>query len=121
MTGEELKLYIKKSGVSYSEIARQLGTTPQNLANKFTKKSVKTDLWEKIYNIINTCCPPLTDEQEGLITGQQAIASGTQSVAAINSTIDGTAALQKENETLRKQNDFLQRQVERLITLLEAR
>ena len=31
MNGEELKQYIKRSGLTMSDVARELGTTPQNV------------------------------------------------------------------------------------------
>ena len=31
MSGEELKQYIKRSGLTMSDVARELGTTPQNV------------------------------------------------------------------------------------------
>ena len=121
MTGEELRKRIKQSGLTFSQVARKLDTSPQNLNAKLNSRTIKTDLWEKVYNIIDNCCPPVTEEQEKLITGHHAIANGAQSVAAINSKVDGVTALAKENETLRAQNAFLQKQVDRLMSLLEKK
>lgn len=35
MNGEELKQYIKRSGMSVAAVAEELGTSPQNLNAKF--------------------------------------------------------------------------------------
>ena len=52
MNGEELKQYIKRSGMSVAAVAEELGTSPQNLNAKFNRKSIKIDFFQKIKEII---------------------------------------------------------------------
>ena len=52
MNGEELKQYIKRSGMSVAAVAEKLGTSPQNLNAKFNRKSIKIDFFQKIKEII---------------------------------------------------------------------
>ena len=65
MNGEELKQYIKRSGMSVAAVAEKLGTSPQNLNAKFNRKSIKIDFFQKIKEIIDKCAPPLPSEMEG--------------------------------------------------------
>ena len=43
MSGEELKQYIKRSGLTMSDVARELGTTPQNVQARLGRKNIKID------------------------------------------------------------------------------
>ena len=67
MNGEELKQYIKRSGMSVAAVAEKLGTSPQNLNAKFNRKSIKIDFFQKIKEIIDRCAPPLPAEMEGAV------------------------------------------------------
>lgn len=127
MTGEELKQYIKDSGLSVSEIARELDMTPQNITAKFGRQTVKRDFLAKVEAIINKCCPPLPGEMDAAVFGNSVV-NGSNS-PNVNQTLGGTphnAALQRENELLRQQvallqqqNEFLQKQTERLMAIVE--
>lgn len=116
MNGEDLKQYIKRSGMSVSEVAQELGTSPQNLNAKFNRKSIKADFWQKVKEIIDRCCPPLPAEMEAAVFGSNVNGSNSSNV---NQSIgSGNEALQRENEILRQQNDFLQKQVETLLKIV---
>ena len=52
MSGEELKQYIKRSGLTMSDVARELGTTPQNVQARLGRKTIKIDFIQKIKEII---------------------------------------------------------------------
>ena len=52
MNGEELKQYIKRSGMSVAAVAEELGTSPQNLNAKFNRKSIKIDFFQKIKEML---------------------------------------------------------------------
>lgn len=52
MSGEELKQYIKRSGLTMSDVARELGTTPQNVRARLGRKTIKIDFIQKIKEII---------------------------------------------------------------------
>ena len=55
MTGEELKQLVRKSGLSVTDFAKELGMSPQNLNAKFISKSVKSDFLKRVENVINHC------------------------------------------------------------------
>lgn len=116
MNGEDLKQYIKRSGMSVSEVAQLLGTSPQNLNAKFNRKSIKADFWMKVKEIIDKCCPPLPAEMESAVLGSNVNGSNSSNV---NQSIgSGNEALQRENEVLKQQNAFLQKQVETLLAIV---
>lgn len=116
MSGEELKQYIKRSGLTMSDIARELGTTPQNIQARLSRKSVKTDFWQSVKAIIDKCCPPLPAEMEAAVIGSNVNGSNSSNVS--QSIGSGNEALQRENDLLRQQNDFLQKQVETLLKIV---
>lgn len=109
MNGEELKQYIKRSGMSVAAVAEELGTSPQNLNAKFNRKSIKIDFFQKIKEIIDKCAPPLPAEMEEAVFG-----SNSSNVSQSSSD----AALAAENKLLREQNEFLQSQVKTLLAIV---
>lgn len=115
MSGEELRQYIKRSGLSVSDIAREMGTTPQNINGRFTRKSIKTDFWLKVKEIIDKCCPPLPAEMEAAVIGSNVNGSNSSNVSQ---SIVNDDALVRENEVLRQQNAFLQEQVKTLLAIV---
>lgn len=117
MTGKELKMLVKKSGLSVSDFAKELGTSPQNLNNKFNAKSIKSDFWLKVKEIIDKCCPPLPAEMESAVIGSNVNGSNSSNVSQSIGSGNETA-LQRENEVLKQQNEFLQKQVETLLAIV---
>lgn len=116
MSGEELKQYIKHSGLTMSDIAREMGTTPQNIQSRLTRKSIKTDFWLKVKEIIDRCCPPLPAEMEKAVIGSNVNGSNSSNVSQ---TIGcGDDALARENDLLREQNAFLQEQIKTLLSIV---
>ena len=107
MTGEELKQMVRKSGLSVTDFAKELGMSPQNLNAKFISKSIKSDFLSKVESVINRCCPPLPAEVEIAVNGSGVI---THSPNA-NNYLGGDAALVAENKLLRQQNEFLQQRL----------
>lgn len=99
MNGEELKQYIKRSGMSVAAVAEELGTSPQNLNAKFNRKSIKIDFFQKIKEIIDKCAPPLPAEMEAAVMGSNVNGSNSSNVSQ---SIGGDAALVRELELLRK-------------------
>lgn len=69
MSGEELKQYIKRSVLTMSDVARELGTTPQNVQARLGRKTIKIDFIQKIKEIIDKCAPPLPAEMEAAVIG----------------------------------------------------
>lgn len=109
MSGEELKQYIKRSGLTMSDVARELGTTPQNVQARLGRKTIKIDFIQKIKEIIDKCAPPLPAEMEAAVIG-----SNSSNVSQSSSD----AALAAENKLLREQNEFLQNQVKTLLAIV---
>ena len=112
MSGEELKQYIKRSGLTMSDVARELGTTPQNVQARLGRKTIKIDFIQKIKEIIDKCAPPLPAEMEEAVFG-----SNSSNVSQSSSD----AALAAENKLLREQNEFLQSQVKTLLAIVGQR
>ena len=115
MNGEELKQYIKRSGMSVAAVAEKLGTSPQNLNAKFNRKSIKIDFFQKINEIIDKCAHPLPAEMEGVVIGSNVNGSNSPNVSQ---SLGGDAALAAENKLLREQNEFLQSQVKTLLAIV---
>lgn len=109
MSGEELKRYIKASGVNMKTLAENLEVSPQNLNSKLNAKSLKADFIAKIKAIIDKCAPPLPAEMEAAVIG-----SNSSNVSQSSSD----AALAAENKLLREQNEFLQNQVKTLLAIV---
>jgi transcriptional regulator with XRE-family HTH domain len=99
MNGEELKQYIKRSGMSVAAVAEELGTSPQNLNAKFNRKSIKIDFFQKIKEIIDKCAPPLPAEMEEAVFGSNINGSNSSNVSQ---SIGSDAALVRELELLKK-------------------
>lgn len=115
MSGEELKQYIKRSGLTMSDVARELGTTPQNVQARLGRKNIKIDFIQKIKEIIDKCAPPLPAEMESAVIGSNANGSNSSNVSQI---IGGDAALQARVESLESENSFLRKQVETLLAIV---
>lgn len=115
MTGEELKIYIKKSGLTMTDVAKELGTTPQNVQSRLTRKSLKADFIQKIKAIIDKCAPPLPAEMEAAVVGSHIDASNS---SGFTQTIGSDAALQARVESLENENAFLRKQVETLLAIV---
>lgn len=115
MSGEELKQYIKRSGLTMSDVARELGTTPQNVQARLGRKTIKIDFIKKIKEIIDKCAPPLPAEMEEAVFGSNVNGSNSPNVSQ---SISSDAALAAENKLLREQNEFLQSQVKTLLAIV---
>lgn len=115
MSGEELKQYIKRSGLTMSDVARELGTTPQNVQARLGRKTIKIDFIQKIKDIIDKCAPPLPAEMEAAVMGSNVNGSNSSNVSQ---SIAGDAALQARVESLESENSFLRKQVETLLAIV---
>ena len=115
MSGEELKKYIKSSGLTMSDVARELGTTPQNVQARLGRKTIKIDFIQKIKEIIDRCAPPLPAEMEAAVIGSNVNDSNSSNVSQ---SIGSDSALAAENKLLREQNEFLQSQVKTLLAIV---
>jgi hypothetical protein len=115
MSGEELKQYIKRSGLTMSDVARELGTTPQNVQARLGRKTIKIDFIQKIKEIIDKCAPPLPAEMEEAVFGSNVNGSNSSNVSQ---SIGSDAALQARVESLESENSFLRKQVETLLAIV---
>lgn len=115
MTGEELRQMIKNSGMSFTDLAKALDTSPQNLNARLNRRSVKYDFVQMVKSIIDKCCPPLPAEVELAVNGSAINGSHSPNV---NQTVGGDAALIAENKLLREQNEYLQKQLDRCMAKL---
>ena len=115
MSGEELKQYIKRSGLTMSDVARELGTTPQNVQARLGRKTIKIDFVQKIKEIIDKCAPPLPAEMEEAVFGSNVNGSNSSNVSQ---SIGSDAALQARVESLESENSFLRKQVETLLAIV---
>lgn len=115
MSGEELKQYIKRSGLTMSDVARELGTTPQNVQARLGRKTIKIDFIQKIKEIIDKCAPPLPAEMEAAVFGSNVNGSNSSNVSQ---SIGSDAALQARVESLESENSFLRKQVETLLAIV---
>lgn len=115
MSGEEMKRYIKASGVNMKTLAENLKVSPQNLNSKLNAKSLRADFIQKIKDIIDRCAPPLPVEMEEAVFGSNVNGSNSSNVSQ---SIAGDAALAAENKLLREQNEFLQNQVKTLLAIV---
>lgn len=110
MSGEEMKRYIKASGVNMKTLAENLNVSPQNLNSKLNAKSLRADFIQKIKEIIDKCAPPLPSEMEAAVFGSNINGSNSSNVR--QTIASGNDALIRENEVLRQQNQFLREQIE---------
>ena len=110
MSGEELKKYIKSSGLTMSDVARELGTTPQNVQARLGRKTIKIDFIQKI-----KCAPPLPAEMEEAVFGSNVNGSNSSNVSQ---SLGSDAALQARVESLESENSFLRKQVETLLAIV---
>lgn len=115
MTGLELRRYVEYSGLTMSDVARELGTTPQNVQARLGRKTIKIDFIQKIKEIIDKCAPPLPAEMEEAVFGSNVNGSNSSNVSQ---SIGSDAALAAENKLLREQNEFLQSQVKTLLAIV---
>lgn len=109
MTGEDLKAYIKKSGLTMTNIAKQMGTTPQNIQARLSRKTLKADFIQRVKSIVDACSP-LPASIEAAVAGSNINGSNSSNVRQ-TITADGEALI-RENEVLRQQNQFQQKQIE---------
>lgn len=104
MTGEELRQLIKRSGMSITDVAREMGTSPQNLGAKLNRKSIKYDFIQTVQKIIDKCCPPLPAEMEMSVSGSAINGSNSPNVLQ---NVNADASLLAQNKMLIDQNRML--------------
>lgn len=119
MTGEELKQYIKSSGMTVSEIARELSMTPQNITAKFSRQTVKVDFFLKVEDVIKKHCSVLHNNDTPSVSTSNVNGSNSPNVRQTIGVGSSCEALERENKLLREQNEFQKKQIDRLMAMLE--
>lgn len=111
MTGLELRRYVEYSGLTMSDIARELDTSPQNLGAKLNRKSVKLDFAQKVEDVIQKY-----KEEIGIDTNfplEQPEPSEEQKPSTVLESV-----LMAKVERLENENSFLRKQVETLLAIV---
>lgn len=116
MDGENLKQYIKKSGLTMSQIARELETTPQNIQAKLGRKSIKADFVIQVRDAVSRLANRDAVDLSAAISAANINGSHSSNVSQ---SINNDAALAAENKLLREQNEFLQGQLKTLLAIME--
>ena len=120
MTGEYLKEFIRKSKISQSEIARQLGMSQSSFNQMLSSNDVKSSLVERIASILHVTMGEIygeAKEQGAVATGNGIAVTGNNNVAGnviANDTISDTNILQERNALLQQ----ILQEKERLIQVL---
>lgn len=102
MSGEELRQIIKGAGMSLTDMAKELGMTPQNLNARLNRRSVKYEFVKEVQSIINKSCPAMD-----ISVTNSAIVGNNSNVS--QNYVD--TALLKQNTMLLEQNRMLMEQV----------
>lgn len=111
MNGEELKQYIKHSGMSVAAVAEELGTSPQNLGAKLNRKSVKLDFAQKVEDVIQKY-----KEEIGLDSNFPLEQPESSEEQMPSTTLE--SVLMAKVERLENENSFLRKQVETLLAIV---
>lgn len=132
MRGEELKNFIRRSGFPFSEVARRIGLTRQELHGKLLAQSVKSDLVEQVAKAIGV--------EVALLYGQGPVTQrnvsgpnilGHEVDFTVNGNGEGEDASQDESRAeMRARHDAeiafyqsqirsMQAQIERLLRIIE--
>lgn len=116
MAGEYLKKFIRKSKISQSEIARQLGMSQSSFNQMLSSNDVKSSLVERIASILHVTMGEIygeAKEQSAVATGNSIAVTGNNNVAG-NVTNNDTNILQERNALLQQ----ILQEKERLIQVL---
>lgn len=97
MSGQELKITLKKTGISQSEIAKRLGVTPQTVSAYFMTREVSTSLLERLCGVLDV---PMSYFYDG---GEYAYMQESESLSRSDAQT-AIAALSKELDYFREQN-----------------
>lgn len=110
MKGETIKEELRRQHLSIADFARWLGTSNQNLSAALMVEDVKTSLLEKAAEFMGKDPGAFYDGGKAV-----AVANGTNGKATAHVQADAGIA------ALAKQLDVKDEQIDRLLSLLEAR
>lgn len=122
MTGKQLKDILYRTGISFTEISKRLGITPQGLNNNLLVNDVKTGLLERICDVLDM---DITD----FIPSKKYLANIEHSVLGdgnnnVNNTTDETLLriMERQSEqitTAQQQTTTAQQQITDLISIIK--
>ena len=116
MTGDDIKIFLRRYGKNQSELARMLGESPQNLGSMLNSRDVKSSLIERISSAFAIPISAIYGESStGIIN--EAKASGN-STAVAGGNLGNDARLiglleEKDRQIARQQS-----QISKLIDML---
>lgn len=117
MRGKDIKDVLAQRGIAQAEIAKLLGTTPNNLNNMLAKEDVRTGLLESIAQAANLPISVFYGESYTISGGNNA--TGNNSNNTVNATDDRLLDLlvtKDEQLTLAmKQTSKAQQQMDRVL------
>lgn len=111
MTGMELRRYVEYSGLTMSDIARELDTSPQNVRSKMIKERVSADFAQKVEDVIQKYKEEIGTDSNFLL--EQPEPSEEQKPSTILESV-----LMAKVERLESENFFLRKQVETLLAIV---
>lgn len=124
MKGSDLKEFLRKEGVVFSQLAEDLGMSQQNLSAVFTRDDVKSGLLERLSGILNKPIGYFYGEVSGsaqVISGNinTQVAGEGATVSGADSRLLGLLETKDEQLTLAmNQVSKAQEQMDRLLGLI---
>ena len=124
MKGSDLKEFLRKEGVIFSQLADDLGMSQQNLSAVFTRDDVKSGLLERLAGILNKPVGYFYGEASGsaqVISGNNntQVAGEGASVVGSDSRLIGLLETKEEQLTMAmNQVSKAQEQMDRLLGLI---
>lgn len=92
MSGEEMKRYIKASGVNMKTLAENLEVSPQNLNSKLNAKSLRADFIAKVMEVVTKYGQPIPADVEKII-----FKDSSMTEQEYNDTVSRISEIRKKN------------------------
>ncbi len=119
MSGEDIKILIRRYGKTQSALAAMLGESPQNLGSMLEAKDVKSSLIERMSVVLGIPISTIYGESSGSTIGGVKASGRATAVAGNGNTLNGNdanlLALLKEKD---RQIANYQNQISELIAIL---
>lgn len=122
MTGKQLKDILYRTGISFTEISKRLGITPQGLNNNLLVNDVKTGLLERICDVLDMDITDFIPSKKMLANIENSVL-GDDNINVSNNT-DATLLriMERQSEqitTAQQQTTTAQQQITDLISILK--
>ena len=118
--GTLIRQQLEQTGMSKSEFARRINTTPQNIHGIFKRKSIDTDSLAQISDVLNhdffqyfTIPKHLVKESGAQYKSGKGIKSYSELLAELDELKKEADQLRKENALLRELNQLLKEKHEK--------